>query len=138
MSPIQPPQNYAGDLFQPSAAAVVKTALAVFPSCLLFRETAAPSSKLTEDLTNMVIFCRKTNGSFKFKDPIEADFLGSLARKEYLLPQHEVPVQRFLDAPGQVINASSIKTLKAAQRQSKISHWYLMRQVMPAKVWENW
>ena len=86
----------------------------------------------------MVIFCRKIPGQFKFREPVEADYLGSHARREYLLPRHEIPAKRFLESDARVIEKSSIGELKGAQRSSKISHWYLMRKVLPAVVWENW
>ena len=69
---------------------------------------------------------------------MEADFLGSHARREYLLPRHEIPAKTFLDNDARVIEKSTIGELKGAQRSSKISHWYLMRKVLPAVVWENW
>lgn len=86
----------------------------------------------------MVIFCRKIPGQFKFRDPLEADFLRSHARREYLLPRHEIPAKRFLDSDARVIEKSTIGGLKGAQRNSKISHWYLMRKVLPPVVWEHW
>ena len=91
-----------------------------------------------EDLTNMVIFCRKTQESFSFRDPIEADFLGSHARQEFLLPQHEVPINHFDLNSTDVITEETMGYLKASQKQSALSHWYLMRRVIPSAVWENW
>ena len=69
---------------------------------------------------------------------MEADFLGSHARREYLLPRHEIQTKRFLESDARMIEKSTMGKLKGAQRSSKISHWYLMRKVLPAVVWENW
>ena len=139
-------QNYAGDLLLPSAPSVVKTALAVFPRCRVFRETAAPSPSpsqpLTQDLANMVIFCRKTPEPFNFRAPAESDFLGSHARREHLLPKYEIDIDVFLDREakraGEIITARSAKKLSWSQRQSARNHWHAMRTVLPARVWQYW
>ncbi|KAL9128441.1 MAG: hypothetical protein Q9217_002874 [Psora testacea] len=125
--------NYAGDLLLPSAAAVVNTVLAVFPTCRFFREMAKPSSTATEDLTNMVMFCRKTTEPFTFRRPTEADYLLSQARKEHLFPRHEVDLREFNGRSGEIITQASMTTLRASQKQSALSHWYLMRNVIPDK-----
>ncbi|KAL8730579.1 MAG: hypothetical protein Q9181_004618, partial [Wetmoreana brouardii] len=82
-------QNYAGDLNLPTASAVVRTVLSVFPFCRLFREDVRPTEETATDFANMVMFCRKAAGSFVFRQPTKADFLGSQAREYHLLPQHE-------------------------------------------------
>lgn len=89
-------------------------------------------------MANMVIFCRKAKEEFTFREPTEADFLGSHARQEYLMPQHEVPKKQFMGKGGKVIGTDTIKALRVSQRENAIRHWYTMRGVIPAKVWENY
>jgi hypothetical protein len=140
------PQNYAGDLTLPAASHVVRTVLAVFPSCRIFREDepilSKPNSKpSTEpDFTNMVIFCKRTpNTSITFRKPSQADFLGSGAREAFLLPRHEVALSaENFDLDGEVLRIGKTKQLEAWHRQSAIGHWKVMRTVMPSTVWENW
>ena len=97
---------------------------------------------LTEDFTNMVMFCRKLPGQILFRDPVEADFLGSHARKGHLLPKHEIGRSYFDrpdDLPEQhVLRRGNTKALEASQQESALGHWNLMRTVLPDFVWENW
>ena len=86
----------------------------------------------------MVIFCTKTRGGFTLREPVEADYLHSQARKEHLLPQHEMDIQQFDDRADEVITKDSMYNLRASQRQSALNHWHVMRMVIPNKVWENW
>ncbi|KAL9101239.1 MAG: hypothetical protein Q9163_003472 [Psora crenata] len=130
--------NYAGDLLLPSAAAVVKTILAVFPACRLFREMAAPSNPVTEDLINMVMFCRKSSGPFEFRDPVDADYLGSRARKEHLFPQHEIDIAQISSSSSETITRESTRRFRASQIRNAQIHWHLMRTVISHTVWENW
>jgi hypothetical protein len=137
-------QNYAGDLNLPAASHVVRTILAVFPSCRIFRETEPILAKLEADskpdFTNMVIFCKRTpNSTITFRKPVEVDFLGSGARKAFLVPQHELALTADnFDLDGEVLRIGKTKQLEAWHTQSAIGHWKLMRTVMPSVVWENW
>ena len=94
--------------------------------------------QLEQDMANMVIFCRKTKEPFDFRQPVEADFLGSSARKEFLFPRFEVFASDFMNRAGEILTESSIKRLRASQRHNARTHWHFMRQVIPAKVWETW
>ena len=89
-------------------------------------------------MTNMVIFCRKTREDFMFREPSEADMLGSYARKQYLMPHFEVPEQQFDGRGGKVIHRDTIKELKESQWENALRHWHYMRDVIPAKVWETY
>lgn len=142
-------QNYAGDLLSPSARLVVRTVMSVFPTCRLFREDAGPSASSSSsdrstglDFTNMVMFCRKKKGSFTFRDPVEADCLGSQARRYHLLPQHEIEASYFhgkeSDEEFGVLRRGQTQKLEAFQRESAVGHWRIMRTVLPDKIWENW
>lgn len=133
--------NYAGDLTMPSASLIYRTINSVFPSCRVFREVEAPSSRSTTgDFTNMVFFCTKSPQAIEFRKPVESDFLGSGAREEHLLPKYEIPVWKFQHDGGvlSTSNSSSIKELEKWQMRSAIGHWKLMRTVIPPVVWENW
>ena len=138
-------QNYAGDLLLDSARLVIYTIKSVFPSCRIFREVAPLSSSITDaehDFTNVVIFCTKTPGPFKFRVPSEADFLGSRARESYLLPQHEINGVDFERQEGEVdltpIAEGRTQMLDRWQKQGAVGHWSIMRTVLPSVIWENW
>lgn len=132
--------NYAGDLSMPSASIVYRTVTTVFPSCRAFREEEAPAAggtKHNDDFTNMVFFCRKTNIPVNFRQPVEADFLGSRFRREYLVPKHEIPASVF-EKEGSILRKGRTKELEKWQAKSAIGHWRVMRTVLPDAVWINW
>lgn len=130
--------NYAGDLAMPAVSIIYRTVTSVFPSCRAFREDEAPApGARPEDFTNMVFFCRKKEGSIRFRRPIEADFLGSGARKEFLLPKHEIMADMF-DTTVDVLKSGKTKELERWQAKSAIGHWKVMRTVLPDAIWENW
>jgi len=132
-------QNYAGDLLLPSAISVIRTTLSVFGKCRLFREVPGPIPMGTEDYTNLVMFCRKSGEDFTFRTPVEADFLGSPARRQHLLPKNEInDVEMMVKGKGQVLRIGQTEPLKVSQTRSAMGHWNLMRKVMPDIVWETW
>ncbi|TVY73563.1 Polyamine aminopropyltransferase [Lachnellula suecica] len=135
--------NYAGDLLLPSARIIVRTIRTVFPTCRVFRESAASAEKIAEDgrdFTNMVIFCTNDTDKVTFRQPIEADFLNSGARKIFLLPQHEVDEGLFveIESDGGILSRNDTERFKSWQQQSALGHWAVMRTVLPARVWEDW
>jgi hypothetical protein len=74
-----------------------------------------------------------------FRKPIEADFLGSGARKEFLVPKHELALTTDnFELDGEVLRIGRTRQLGVWHRQSAIGHWKIMRTVMPSAVWENW
>jgi hypothetical protein len=85
----------------------------------------------------MVFFCRKQNIPVTFRDPVPADFLGSGARRAFLLPKHEIMPEEF-DREGAVLRHGHTKELEKWQARSAIGHWRVMRTVLPDAVWENW
>lgn len=130
--------NYAGDLAMPSASIVYRTITSVFPSCRAFREEEAPDQLTKQgDFTNMVFFCRKTDIPVSFRKPIEADFLASRFRREYLVPKHEIPSSAF-EKKGDILRKGKTKELEKWQAKSAIGHWQVMRTVLPDAVWINW
>ena len=134
-------QNYAGDLLLPSAMSAISTTLSVFSRCRLFRETPAPVDLGTEDFTNLVIFCTKSPEAFIFREPVESDFLGSPARRQHLVPRHEVDgasLDKLAMAERPLIRQGQLSDLQASQMRSAVGHWHVMRNVLPAVIWENW
>jgi hypothetical protein len=146
-------QNYAGDLSLPAASHVLRTILAVFPSCRAFREDdpldplipKSPSSSPSPDFTNLVVFCKRlpmpnlNSPAITFRKPTEADFLGSGARKAFLVPKHELALTAdYFELDGEVLRIGRTRQLGTWHRQSAIGHWKVMRTVMPSAVWENW
>lgn len=142
--------NYAGDLLLPTTRTIVHTIRSIFPTCRIYREVAAPptaqasvgdSSK--KDLANMILFCRKSNAKFDFRYPMEADFLGSQARRYHLFPEHEVRGDYFKsengDAdPPEILRRGHTKAHEALQNEGALEHWSVMRTVLPDAIWENW
>lgn len=118
---------------------VIRTVLSVFPACRLFREDAGPTEDTVTDFTNLVMFCRKAAGSFSFRQPTRADFLGSQARQHHLLPRHEVNPTSFVNQYGKdIVRENNTQELAKAQIESALGHWKVMRSVIPDAVWENW
>ncbi|KAI9719569.1 MAG: hypothetical protein M1812_003340 [Candelaria pacifica] len=138
--------NYAGDLLHPTASIILTTIHKIFPTCRIFRENAAETSTASTDFTNMVIFCLKTpNQPLTFREPTEADFLGSHVRRESLMPRFEVKDEVFYGGKsglekrdGGVLWKNRTGELVKWQRKSAVAHWGIMRKVIPAFVWENW
>ncbi|CAL8583639.1 hypothetical protein XPA_009260 [Xanthoria parietina] len=139
--------NYAGDLHLPTAHTIIHTILTVFPHCRLFRESPAPpsssssstTSPLETDFTNLVLFCRRSTGAFRFRSPTKADFLGTQARKHHLLPRYEVDAAGFLGNGDEgVVRKNNTHIMKASQMRGAVGHWAVMRTVVPDAVWENW
>lgn len=134
-----PRQNYAGDLLLRSAISVIRTTLAAFGNCRLFREVPRPIPMGTEDYTNLVMFCRKSSESFTFRSPVEADFLGSPARRQHLSPKNELTdLESLVKGKGQILKRGQTGQLNESQMSSAMGHWHVMRKVMPDIVWENW
>lgn len=120
---------------------VVRTVLSVFPTCRLFREEeeAKQGDHSPTDFTNLVMFCRKTAGSFSFRRPTKQDFLDSQARQHHLFPRHEVNPRSLVERHGKdVITKQNTRVLEKAQLDSALGHWEVMRSVLPDAVWENW
>lgn len=130
--------NYAGDITMPASSLIYRTITSVFPSCRAFREDEAPDpgDKL-DDFTNMVIFCRKEDMPVTFRKPVQSDYLGSGARREFLLPRYEIPPDAF-ERSGNILRSGKTKELEKWQAKSALGHWRVMRTVLPDVIWENW
>ncbi|RXG42111.1 hypothetical protein VDGE_10080 [Verticillium dahliae] len=135
--------NYAGDVVHPAPRIIVNTIREVFPSCRIFRESAAPDeetlAKDKKDFTNMVIFCKKTSGDITFRRPTESDYLGSRSRRAYMMPQHEVLDANFkLGAEDGILRNNDTVKLAQWHQKSALGHWEVMRTVLDPKIWELW
>lgn len=138
--------NYAGDLALPSTKLILNTIHAVFPVCRIFRDSH-PRPDATSDFINMVVFCVKSDptgsgsGAITFRETTEADFLGSISRRQFLKPQPELEV-RFTpgDVGGKdVLRRGQTQLLDKYQARGALEHWKIMRQnVLPDVVWETW
>jgi len=135
--------NYAGDLAMPSTSLIYRTILEVFPSCRVFREDEQIAEENEDaieqdgEFTNMVFLCNKGDTPVKFREAVEADFLGSSSRRAYMVPKFEVAASKF-EREGELLTRANTKALEKMQVQSAIGHWKLMRKVIPDAIWENW
>ncbi|OJD13810.1 hypothetical protein AJ78_05767 [Emergomyces pasteurianus Ep9510] len=133
--------NYAGDLSLPSSGLIVRTIKSAFQSCRIFRESEPPADTSAGDFTNMVIFCKLTDSPLEFRNPTEADFLGSMSRRTYLMPEFEIDAASFAkveEGQQDVLAAGHVGDLVRWHSQSAAGHWSIMRTVLPAFIWENW
>ena len=149
--------NYAGDASMTPTKQVLNTINTVFRGhCRIFRD-----SPLTDDqdsgFSNMVVFClnpddtgssgsSSSNSSNKgkkrptFRNPVEADYLGTTSRQHYLVPNPALELQ-FPDMLGekvQLLTTGNMGSFQTQQIDSARRHWKIMRQVVPGVVWENW
>ncbi|KAI1132827.1 S-adenosyl-L-methionine-dependent methyltransferase [Nemania abortiva] len=135
--------NYAGDFTLPPLSIVINTILDIFPSCRIFRENEPPSKEKVEEagreFDNVMIFCLMTHDKITFRAPVEADYLKSLSRRQFLVPQHEVPLSAFSarDEVG-ILRANETEKLAKWHDQSALRHWEVMRVVMPSEIWNQW
>ncbi|KAF2235983.1 spermine/spermidine synthase family protein [Viridothelium virens] len=143
--------NYAGDLNLPTTALVLRTIHNVFPTCRMFRDAAPSPNESSSDFINMVLFCIKpTNQENKivFRKPVDADFLGSVGRRQHLAPkpEHEIPFPPPIvkgseeqdESTSPLLRKDAINLLEKYQFESAARHWRIMRDVVPSVVWEKW
>lgn len=139
--------NYASDIDLPSTRYVINTIISVFPNCRLFRDIAEEDGAMHVNFVNMVLFCRRTSRPFIFREPVEADYLGTSSRKTYLLPRLEIDLEQFVTRDEkQLLMANETKILHTGKtfevdRWHNIAarkHWEVMRTVIPPQVWELW
>lgn len=130
--------NYAGDLHHPLTALVLNTLdLAFDRQCEIYGDDP-PQRHETISFNNFVVFCRNTPGPLAFREPTEADFQGSLIRKEHLVPK---AAQR-IDFPARAEQSKDLlvdrdlRKWHKAQVDNAMRHWQVMRTVLPARVWE--
>ncbi|KAF7718814.1 Uncharacterized protein PECH_005854 [Penicillium ucsense] len=134
--------NYAGDLNLYTTGLIARTIRAVFPTCRIFREQLPIDENDVSDFTNMVFFCKKSSTTpLAFRSPVSADYLGSRARETYLIPKHEIDPAIFETIPEngkRLLIQKEVGLLHGFLDRGALKHWGIMRQVMPAVVWESW
>lgn len=91
----------------------------------------------------MVVFCKKSRTPpLTFRLPNENDYLGSQARKSYMYPRREIDSNIFDIADEstdqRILEVGKTSILEANHVPNAIGHWKIMRNVLPAKVWENY
>ncbi|KAJ4355468.1 uncharacterized protein N0V89_003484 [Didymosphaeria variabile] len=140
--------NYAGDLALGSTQLVLNTIHTVFPACRLFRDQPPSSDHKPgdPDFINMVVFClKKDNGKGKkaltFRAATEKDIMESLARRSYLQPKKELEIN-YEYVPrsqgGREMTRADVGELEKYHKEGAVSHWRIMRTVLPDGVWEMW
>ncbi len=119
---------------------VFNTVASVFTNCKAYRDQPPLANDTMADFINMVIFCTKVSEPWNFREPVDADFLGSKLRRLYLLPKHEIGWDRYrLGAEThKVLRKGKSNELTKYQMQGALRHWQIMRTVLPDVVWELW
>jgi spermidine synthase len=140
--------NYAGDLSLGSTRLVLNTIHTIFPACRLFRDQPKSETHKSgdSDFINMVVICVKNDHgkgkkAITFRQPEHKDYLGSIARQNFLLPKEELEVKYKYVKPedgGRVMKRKDVGELEKFHREGAVSHWKIMRTVLPAGVWEMW
>jgi hypothetical protein len=102
------------------------------------------------DFTNMVIFCRNTlhphhssspviPPSWTFRAPVEADYLQTHSRRQYLVPKAEFEIAfPPTDSAAGILEVGDEGAWADQQLESARRHWGLMRKVVPGVVWDWW
>ncbi|KAF2858915.1 S-adenosyl-L-methionine-dependent methyltransferase [Piedraia hortae CBS 480.64] len=121
---------YAGRLEQEMTQRVLRTVYKVWEEqCRLFRDGDGEEG----DFMNLVVFCRNKPGAeVRFREPTERDYLGSRMRRKYLVPREEWE-REFPAADG--VGEGDVK---AQQEENALRHWWMMRDMIPAALWEVW
>lgn len=141
--------NYAGDLSLPLTAKVLNTIdLAFDRNCALYRDTAPPTPEelqkvasgdgTSPSFANYILFCRNTPGDVTFRQPVKADFLNSISRKQHLYPRTEFAVEfplRETEKKAEVLVDSEVGEWTKEQEESAARHWSIMRVVLPGRIW---
>ncbi|KAF2758425.1 spermine/spermidine synthase family protein [Pseudovirgaria hyperparasitica] len=137
--------NYAGDMSLPSTQIILNTIHHVFPTCRIFRDSPeqTKSASSDTDFINMVVFCTNApdGSNLVFREPNSNDWKGSVARRNYLYPRPDLEIKyefKGAEATAKLLRKGETAELERHQNEAAISHWRIMRTVLPAGVWENW
>jgi hypothetical protein len=137
--------NYAGDLADSSTKQIINTInLAFARQCRMFRDSEQSSETGETDFLNMVIFCKNAvDGNLEFRAPVEADYLGTVSRRHYLMPQESLELKfptetEMEDEAVQTLTIDNLSEFEKKQIESAKRHWKIMRLVVPDFVWELW
>jgi hypothetical protein len=91
------------------------------------------------NFANYIVFCRNTPGDVAFRQPTQADFLGSISRRQHMYPRAEYAVEFPLrgteKADDEVLVEEDVGEWRKEQEESASRHWTIMREVLPGKIW---
>ncbi|PCH41195.1 spermidine synthase [Wolfiporia cocos MD-104 SS10] len=137
--------NFAGRLNSDSSRAIILTLESVFKSCRAFCDVADPGGNVQDVYHNWVLFCTPSTEPLKFRDSVDADYLGSTQRRRVLahLSEREFDVDyvrnSITDArKEQYILMDAKNPLDKWQQKEALDHWGIMRQVLPDVFWETY
>ncbi|KAF2821797.1 hypothetical protein CC86DRAFT_373574 [Ophiobolus disseminans] len=132
--------NYAGDITLGSTKLVLNTIHAIFPACRLYRDQPAEEGHKPgdPDFINMVVFCVKQKRKITFRQPAESEYLGSIARQNFLWPKDKMEVKYKYTKGAKTMARKDVGELERFHKEGAVSHWRIMRTVLPAGVWEMW
>ncbi|KAI0677382.1 hypothetical protein C8Q78DRAFT_1002534 [Trametes maxima] len=137
--------NFAGILESPSGKGVVSTLQASFPQCRAFYDSLETSHNTTSEFLNWVFFCTLSPEPIEFRQPVDADYLGSYLRRHVFahLPQRELDLSRVTDAIPEAereryLLKDAANPLGDWQAKEAIGHWKIMRGVLPDVYWETY
>jgi len=119
----------------------MSTIIQTFHNCRAFRDQPPILSNTTiTEFVNVVIFCSKDTSEWYFRRPIEPDFLRSQTRREHLYPLYEVDLGPIKGSSVELFTKNQRRRgdLKKDQEESALRHWRIMRDVLPAAVWNGW
>jgi hypothetical protein len=93
----------------------------------------------------MVIYCIKTPGEIEFRATSNDDYLGSMARRQFLPPDESLQM-RLVEIGGQdrrwthedILKRGNESIVEEYHSEAALRHWQIMRTVMPAGIWELW
>jgi hypothetical protein len=117
----------------------------VFPSCAIYRDNRPTGEKKDTDLfLNMIVFCTKSDRPIKFRLSTNADYLGSMARREFIPPDegYELKLEtiggeeQWKDTEG--LKRGEESSLEKYRTEAAVRHWRIMRTVLPDVVWQTW
>ena len=77
----------------------------------------------------------------QFRSAKPADYLGSIARSNFLEPQERLEVKyEFVSKEdgGRFMGNADVAELEKFHKDGAVSHWRIMRSVIPSGVWEMW
>jgi hypothetical protein len=135
--------NYAGDITLPPPRIILNTIFTVFPTCRIFRDAVADPIN-PSNFINMVVFCTKsTTRPLRFRKGTEADWRGSLSRREYVPPSRNLEIELGDIVGGDggeevILKKGNEGIIEKFHNDHAKRHWRLMRTVIPSGVWENW
>ncbi|QDS69327.1 hypothetical protein FKW77_003397 [Venturia effusa] len=137
--------NYAGDLTMPPPKIILDTIHTVFPTCRIFRDSPESEDEPNNTFVNIVVFCTKsTVVPLTFRKPTEADWMGSLSRRQFIPPAEKLEIH-MADIHGEVkwkaqeiLRRGEEAKIEKYHREAAIRHWRVMRTVLPDAIWENW